>query len=130
MFTLKKAERLLLSCLDRPDAAAQLLPKMMQQIMLQLRLQKWNVTMLAKNGKITGGEARAMLEETAREIESVRHHELENAKQIMLQYLRTPRLTPDLLNMILEMQGEDNQDRSALELSSRMIFARDPKMLA
>lgn len=125
--SLRTVERLLLSCLDRPDAAAALLPKAVREVALSLRREKWEVSMMVKNGHADGHVARMRLEQLVDDIAGCTMPELQVAKATLIEYLSTQKLTPELHAKLVELHGDDDTGvarRAETELLCPLICAR------
>lgn len=129
MTSLKTAERLLLSCLDRPDAAAALLGPLLSEIAANIRRTKWNLTHMARRGHITGDEARAELEQLALSCESVKMEMLLPARDALVGYLTARRPTAEQLAAVNALLSPEErsaaQERDRTELSNTLIAARE-----
>lgn len=129
MTSLKTAERLLLSCLDRPDAAAALLGPLLSQIASDIRRVKWNLTHMARRGHITGDEARQELEIITAACESVSIEMLLPARDALVGYLTARRPSAEQLDAVNALLSPEErsatQHRDAVELSNTLIAARE-----
>lgn len=126
MLSLRTAERFLLSCLDREDAQAAMLPNILSEIVASHRRLKWNLTFQVKHKHLTGNEARTILENTARDTESVSLEMLSEVKEVLLSYLYAKRVDAQLIAK-LNKYHQSSEIRDFSELNNNFISARPPE---